>query len=132
MFVTHALADMIRSPGGRIVNLSSISGLNGGTVPGMLAYSASKAGINGLTLALAREFAPRDITVNAVAPGMIEETGLTGTFDEARKARARAMIPLGRPGLPREIASAVSWLASADGGYVTGSIISVNGGWRFG
>ena len=132
LLVSHALADLIRAPGGRIVNMSSIASQNGGTQPGMLAYSASKAGINGLTMALAREFAPRGVTVNAVAPGMIEETGLTGTFNEERKTRARTMIPMGRAGLPREIAASVSWLASEDGGYVTGSIVSVNGGWRFG
>src|SRR5208337_2053585 len=80
LLVSHALADLIRAPGGRIVNMSSISSQNGGTQPGMLAYSASKAGVNGLTMALAREFAPRGVTVNAIAPGMIEETGLTGTF----------------------------------------------------
>jgi len=132
MFVTHALSPLLRAPGGRVVNMSSIAGQTGGTVAGMLGYSASKAGVNGLTLALAREFAPRGITVNAVAPGMIDETGLTGTFDEARRARTKGMIPLGRPGLPAEIASAVSWLVSEGGGYVTGSIVSVNGGWRFG
>ena len=132
LLVSHALADMIRSPGGRIINMSSIASQTGGAVAGMLAYSASKAGVNGLTLALAREFAARGITVNAVAPGMIEETGLTGTFDDERKARARAMIPIGRAGLPHEIAAAVAWLASEDAGYVTGSIVSVNGGWRFG
>ncbi len=132
LLMCHAFADLMRAPGGRIVNMSSISSQNGGTQPGMLAYSASKAGVNGLTMALAREFAPRGITVNAVAPGMIEETGLTGTFDEERKERARAMIPIGRAGLPHEVASAVSWLCSADGGYATGSVVSVNGGWRFG
>lgn len=132
LLVTHALTGLIRAPGGRIVNMSSISSQNGGTLPGMLAYSASKAGVNGLTMALAREFAPRGVTVNAVAPGMIEETGLTGTFDEVRKQRAREVIPLGRAGFPAEIASAVSWLCSDVGAYATGSIVSVNGGWRFG
>jgi 3-oxoacyl-[acyl-carrier protein] reductase len=132
LIVSHALADLFPSPGGRIINMSSIASQTGGAVPGMLAYSASKAGVNGLTMALAREFAPRGVTVNAVAPGMIEDTGLTGTFDDERKARARAMIPIGRAGLPHEVAAAVAWLASEDAGYVTGSIVSVNGGWRFG
>ncbi|MBD0417328.1 SDR family NAD(P)-dependent oxidoreductase [Oryzicola mucosus] len=131
MMVSQELAPIIRSPGGRIINLSSTVSYNGGSVPGLLAYSASKAGLNGLTMALARELAARDITVNAVAPGMIEDTGLTGTFDEARKARIKQILPLGRPGLPFEVAAAVSYLASPEAGYVTGSVMSVNGGWIF-
>lgn len=131
LLVSHALAPLLKSPGGRIVNLSSTVAYNGGSVPGMLAYSASKAGINGLTMALARELAARDITVNAVAPGMIDETGLTGTFDEARRERIKAILPLRRPGLPHEVAAAVSYLVSDDAGYVTGSVASVNGGWIF-
>ncbi len=131
MMVSQELAPILRSPGGRIVNLSSTVAYNGGSVPGLIAYSASKAGITGLTMALARELAPRDITVNAVAPGMIEETGLTGTFDEARKARIQQILPLRRPGLPHEVAAAVSYLCAPEAGYVTGSILSVNGGWIF-
>lgn len=131
MMVSQELLPMMRSPGGRIVNISSTVAYNGGSVPGLIAYSASKAGMSGLTMALARELASQDITVNAVAPGMIEETGLTGTFDDERKARIRQVIPLGRPGLPHEVAAAVSYLASADAGYVTGTVMSVNGGWIF-
>lgn len=131
MMVSQELAPLIRSPGGRIVNLSSTVAYNGGSVPGLIAYSASKAGITGLTMALARELAERDITVNAVAPGMIEETGLTGTFDEARKARIQQILPLRRPGQPSEVAAAVSYLASPEAAYVTGTVMSVNGGWIF-
>ncbi|SFC28231.1 SDR family NAD(P)-dependent oxidoreductase [Tropicimonas isoalkanivorans] len=131
LLVTHALAPHITAPGGRVIVLSSVVARTGGSVPGMLAYSASKAGATGLTLALARELAPRGITVNGVAPGMIEDTGMTGAFDEERKAKIRAVVPLGKPGLPQDIAAAVSWLAG-DGGYVTGAIIPVNGGWVFG
>lgn len=131
MFVTYAFAPFLKSPGGRVINMSSSTGHNGGSVPGLLAYAASKAGINGLTMALARELALRDITVNAVAPGMIEETGLTGTFDDERKERVKKILPLKRAGQPREIAAAVSYLASPDGGYVTGQVLGVNGGWIF-
>lgn len=131
MMVSQEFAGILCSPGGRIVNLSSTVAYNGGSVPGLIAYSASKAGITGLTMALARELAGRDITVNAVAPGMIEETGLTGTFDDARKARIQQILPLRRPGMPHEVAAAVSYFASPDAGYVTGSVMSVNGGWIF-
>ncbi|MCD2172272.1 SDR family NAD(P)-dependent oxidoreductase [Rhizobium sp. C4] len=131
MMVSQELAPILRSPGGRIINLSSTVAYNGGSVPGLIAYSASKAGITGLTMALARELAERDITVNAVAPGMIEDTGLTGTFDASRKARIQQILPLKRPGQPHEVAAAVSYLASPDAGYVTGTVMSVNGGWIF-
>jgi 3-oxoacyl-[acyl-carrier protein] reductase len=130
--ITRAAAAHLASPGGRIVNLGSIVGDTGGSTPGFLAYAASKAGVNGLTFALARELAPRGITVNAVAPGSIGDTGQTGTFTAEQAERIRAMVPLGRPGNPRDIAATVAWLVSEGGDYVTGAIIPVNGGWRFG
>jgi len=131
MFLTRALAPALQAPGGRVVNMTSNVAFNGGSVPGLSVYSASKAGLVGLTYALARELAPRDITVNAIAPGMIEDTGLTGTFDDERKAKIKQVLPLGRPGKPGEVAAAVSYLVSEGGAYVTGTVLPVNGGWIF-
>lgn len=130
--VSAAAASHLPARTGRIVNLGSIVSETGGSVPGYLAYAASKAGVTGLTLALARELAAREITVNAVAPGMIGGTGMTGTFDEAAVARIRASVPLGRGGVVDDIAGAVAWLVSEDAAYVTGTVVPVNGGWRFG
>jgi 3-oxoacyl-[acyl-carrier protein] reductase len=130
--LTRALAPLLAAPGGRIVNMSSIVADTGGSTPGYLAYAASKAGVNGLTFAMARELAPKGITVNAIAPGSISDTGQTGTFTAEQAERIRNMVPLGRPGSPYHIADTVAWLVSDGGGYVTGAIIPVNGGWRFG
>lgn len=108
--------------GGRIVTLSSVSGLAGNR--GQVNYSASKAGIIGATKALAIELGKRKITVNCVAPGVIE-TGMTdGTFAEETKK----MIPLARFGQPEEVASAIGFLMSPDAAYITRQVISVNGG----
>jgi len=108
--------------GGRIVTLSSVSGLMGNR--GQVNYSAAKAGIIGATKALAIELAKRNITVNCVAPGVIE-TQMTETapLDEALK-----LVPMRRVGRPEEVAGAVSFLCSDDAGYVTRQVISVNGG----
>jgi 3-oxoacyl-[acyl-carrier protein] reductase len=108
--------------GGRIVTLSSVSGLMGNR--GQVNYSAAKAGIIGATRSLSKELAKRSITVNCVAPGIID-TEMTADLplDEVLK-----MIPMRRMGKPAEVAAAVSWLASADASYVTGQVISVNGG----
>lgn len=132
MMVTHAFAQHLRVPGGRVVNLSSIVARTGASVTGLLAYAASKASVEGLTYALARELSPKGITVNAVAPGMIEGTAMTGTFDDERKAKIKQTVPIGRGGRPSEIAGTVAWLLSDGGGYVSGAVIPVNGGWRFG
>jgi 3-oxoacyl-[acyl-carrier protein] reductase len=130
--LTRAVAPYLTSPGGRIVNLSSIVADTGGSTPGYLAYAASKAGVNGLTFALARELAAKGITVNAIAPGSIGETRQTGSFTAEQAERIRAMVPLGHVGSPSHIADTVAWLVSEGGGYVTGAVIPVNGGWRFG
>ena len=130
--VTHALAPLIAAPGGRIVNLSSIVARTGGSAPGLLAYTATKGGIDGLTFALARELAERGITVNAVAPDSMDGTAMTADLGDERKARINANIPLGALGTPGDIPGAVAYLAGPGGGYVTGQVLHVNGGWRFG
>lgn len=130
--MAHAVAPLLTSPGGRIVNISSIGAQTGGTRPGGLAYSAAKAGVQGLTYALARELAPRGITANAIAPGLIADTAFTGTWPEQQIAEIVADTPLGRAGAPADIAGAVLWLASEAGSFVTGAVIPINGGWRIG
>jgi len=107
---------------GRIVNMASVSGLKG--LPGQTNYSAAKGGIIAATKALAQEVARRGVTVNAIAPGFIK-TDLTEGLDEAA---LKKQIPMGRFGLPEEVADAVAFLASPQAGYITGNVISINGG----
>lgn len=113
---------MPRKRGGRIINISSLSGLKG--MPGQTNYSAAKAALIGATKALAQEVAPRNVTVNAIAPGFVE-TDMTSDLpqDELKK-----MVPLGRFGKPEEVAALVSFLASEDAAYITGEVININGG----
>ncbi len=121
--VTRAvLMDMLKAKYGRIVNVVSLSGISG--LPGQTNYSAAKGGVIAATKALAQEVAKKRVTVNAVAPGFIR-TDMTGDIDEAK---VRAMIPAGRFGEPDEVAAAVAFLVSADAGYITGEVISINGG----
>lgn len=120
-----AMRVMMRKRQGRIINLSSVVGEAGN--PGQAVYAASKAGIIGLTKTLAREYASRGITVNAVSPGFIE-TDMTATLPETVKQAAIAQTPLGRIGSPEDVAAAVLYLASDAAGYVTGQVIRVNGG----
>ncbi|HLZ96673.1 MAG TPA: SDR family oxidoreductase [Steroidobacteraceae bacterium] len=129
--MSHALAPLLASPGGRIVNMGSIVAQSGASVPGYTAYTPAKAGLHGLTLALARELGPQGITVNTVAPGMTADTGQTIHWDETRTASIRAQIPLGRLGAVDDVANAVVWLASSEASYITGMTLPVNGGWRF-
>ncbi|MGD1878591.1 MAG: 3-oxoacyl-[acyl-carrier-protein] reductase [Kiloniellaceae bacterium] len=116
---------MMKRRWGRIVGISSIVGVTGN--PGQANYVASKAGLIGLSKALAQEVASRGITVNCVAPGMIE-TPMTDVLNEQQRARMLAAIPMQRLGNPDEIASAVVYLASDEAAYVTGQTLHVNGG----
>ncbi len=129
--MSHALAPLLASPGGRIINMGSIVAQSGASVSGYTAYTPAKAGLHGLTLALARELGPRGINVNTVAPGMTADTGQTANWDEARTVPILAQIPLRRLGMPDDVANAVAWLASPQSSYVTGMTLPVNGGWRF-
>ena len=116
---------MMKARAGRIINISSVVGHAGN--PGQANYCASKAGLLGMTKALARELGSRNITVNCVAPGFID-TRMTQALDEKQKDTLASGIPLGRFGSPEDVAAAVVFLASPDAGYVTGSTIHVNGG----
>lgn len=120
-----ALRPMIKQRAGRIINITSVVGVMGN--PGQANYVASKAGIIGLTKAVAKEVVSRGITVNAVAPGFIE-TDMTGSLSPELKAQMLTQIPLGRFGTPEEVASAVLFLASDRAAYITGQVLHVNGG----
>jgi len=122
-----ALKPMIRRRWGRIINISSVAGLMGDVQRAN--YSASKAGIIGLTKAVAREVARYGITVNAVAPGVIETDLLRGVSEE-KKAATRKLIPMGRFGRAEEVAEVVEFLASDEARYITGQVICVDGGLR--
>ncbi|RLD39379.1 MAG: 3-oxoacyl-ACP reductase FabG [Bacteroidetes bacterium] len=116
------LQDMIVNKFGRIINVVSLSGIDG--MPGQANYSAAKAGVIGATKALAKEIGRKKVTVNAVAPGFIR-TDMTKDLDEKQH---RALIPIGRFGEPEEVAAVVAFLASEKASYITGEVISVNGG----
>ncbi len=120
-----AIGVMMRKRYGRIINVSSVSGVVGQA--GQTNYSASKAGLLGLTKALAREYANRGITVNAVAPGFVL-TDLTKDLGEDLVKQLNSVIPLGRWGTPEEIAKATAFLASDDAAYITGQVLNVDGG----
>ncbi len=119
------LRSMLRQRRGRIVSISSVVGLLGN--PGQTNYAAAKAGVHGFTKALAREVASRGITVNAVAPGYVE-TDMTRDLPEEAKRHLQEQIPLSRLGTGDDVAGAVSFLLSEDASYITGQVISVDGG----
>jgi 3-oxoacyl-[acyl-carrier protein] reductase len=124
-FIQAALRPMVRQRSGRIINISSVAGLMGNA--GQANYAASKAGLLGLTKSIAREVASRGITCNAVAPGFIT-TDMTGALPEAVRAAVVGQIPLGRFGEPEDIAHAVAFLASTEARYITGQVLTVDGG----
>ena len=125
MFTQALMRPMIKQRSGRIINISSIAGLTGNA--GQANYSASKAGLIGLTKTLARELASRGITVNAVAPGLIETDMTTVLSEEIRQAILQK-VPLGKLGEPDDIAGAVAYLASPEAKYITGQVLTVDGG----
>lgn len=121
----RATAKMIRARRGRIILISSVVALTGSA--GQANYAASKAGLVGLARSLAREIGARGVTVNVVAPGFVR-TDMTGSLGEARQQAIVDSVPLQRMAEPEEVASAVTWLASPEAGYVTGAVIPVDGG----
>ena len=116
---------MMKARQGRIVNVTSVVGHSGN--PGQANYCAAKAGVTGMTRSLARELGSRNVTVNCVAPGLID-TDMTRVLDDKQREALSSNIPLGRLGLPEEVAAAVGFLASPAAAYITGTTIHVNGG----
>jgi 3-oxoacyl-[acyl-carrier protein] reductase len=112
---------------GRIINLSSVVGISGNI--GQANYAASKAAVIGFTKALALESAPKNITVNAIAPGFIK-TDMTDAIPDKVREKVMKKIPVGRLGLPEEIAGLAAYLASEEAAYITGQVISINGGYQ--
>jgi 3-oxoacyl-[acyl-carrier protein] reductase len=125
LFIRAATRPMLQARYGRIINIASVSGLMGN--PGQANYSASKAGLIGMTRTVARELAGRKVTVNAVAPGFIE-TEMTGALGESILGEVKTRIPAKRLGLPQEIADAVLFLAAPGSAYITGQVLTVDGG----
>lgn len=123
------LRGMTKAKHGRIVNITSVVGSAGN--PGQMNYAAAKAGVAGMSRALAREIGSRNITVNCVAPGFID-TDMTKVLNETQAAAIIQQIPLGRLGMPEDIAAAVAFLASKRAGYITGTTVHVNGGMYMG
>jgi 3-oxoacyl-[acyl-carrier protein] reductase len=127
--IQQVIGSMLKQRWGRIINITSIFGQMGQA--GQANYASSKAGLIGLTMAIARELGSRNITCNAVAPGFIE-TAMTSGLGEELKQNALKMIPLGRLGTPEDVANAVAFLASDEASYITGHVLNVNGGMLMG
>jgi 3-oxoacyl-[acyl-carrier protein] reductase len=127
--IQQVIGSMLKQRWGRIINITSVFGQTGQA--GQANYASSKAGLIGLTMAMAREVASRNITCNAVAPGFIE-TGMTAVLSEEFRQNAVKMIPLGRVGTPEDVADAVCFLASEEASYITGHVLNVNGGMLMG
>jgi 3-oxoacyl-[acyl-carrier protein] reductase len=127
-----AVLPHLTRPGGRIVNISSDGALTGGGGLRTIGYVSAKAGLLGLTRALAREYSPQGITVNTIAPGFIGGTAGTGRLPEEIVKSIAAQLPVGRPGYVHDVAAAALFLASPDAGFITGEVLNVNGGRQFG
>jgi len=127
--IQQVIGSMLKQRWGRIINVSSIFGQMGQA--GQANYAASKAGLIGLTMAIAREVASRSITCNAVAPGFIETAMTSGLPDDVKQTGLK-LIPLGRIGTPEDVANAVAFLASDEASYITGHVLNVNGGMLMG
>ena len=127
--IQQVIGSMLKQRWGRIVNITSVFGQMGQA--GQANYAASKAGLIGLTMAVAREVGSRNITCNAVAPGFIE-TAMTAVLSDEFKQTAVKQIPLGRVGSPDDVANAVAFLASDEASYITGHVLNVNGGMLMG
>jgi len=127
--IQQVIGSMLKQRWGRVINITSIFGQMGQA--GQANYAASKAGLIGLTMAIAREVGSRNITCNAVAPGFIE-TAMTAVLPEELKQSALKNIPLGRIGTPDDVANAVAFLASEEASYITGHVLNVNGGMLMG
>jgi 3-oxoacyl-[acyl-carrier protein] reductase len=123
--IRAAARPMMRAKGGRIINIGSVSGVSGNA--GQANYSASKAGLIGLSKSVAKELAGKNITCNVVAPGFVT-TDMTAALSDQLKETVRSFIPLKRFGTPQEIAGVVSFLAGPDGSYITGQVLCVDGG----
>jgi 3-oxoacyl-[acyl-carrier protein] reductase len=127
--IQQVISSMLKQRWGRIINITSIFGQMGQA--GQANYASSKAGLIGLTMAIAREVGSRNITCNAIAPGFID-TAMTSGLGDDFKQNAVKMIPLGRIGTPEDVASAVAFLASEEASYITGHVLNVNGGMLMG
>jgi 3-oxoacyl-[acyl-carrier protein] reductase len=125
----QVISSMLKQRWGRIINVTSVFGQMGQA--GQANYASSKAGLIGLTMAIARELGSRNITCNAVSPGFIE-TAMTSVLSDDLKQNALKMIPLGRVGTPEEVAHCVAFLASEEASYITGHVLNVNGGMLMG
>ncbi|GHO59083.1 SDR family NAD(P)-dependent oxidoreductase [Ktedonobacter robiniae] len=130
--MTVAVGPYLARPGGRIIYISSIAAFTGGSRAGSTAYAASKAGLHGLTYGFARELSSQSITVNAVAPGYIADTGFTGAWTDEKINGIIKETPAGRGGHVDDVVAAVHYLASPEASFVTGEVLNVNGGWLFG
>ena len=129
LLMQQVVGGMLRQRWGRVINITSVVGQMGQV--GQANYAASKAGLIGLTMAMARELGSRNVTVNAVAPGFIE-TAMVAALPAEHKENLLKLVPLGRLGTDREVATAVRFLASEDASYITGHVLNVNGGMLMG